>query len=68
MLTTFAAGFLADRYGPKNIFAIGAVAVIIGTAFTPLAAHSNFWLVVLARLLIGLGTVRLLYSPAYNYN
>uniref|UniRef100_A0A914VBI4 Major facilitator superfamily (MFS) profile domain-containing protein n=1 Tax=Plectus sambesii TaxID=2011161 RepID=A0A914VBI4_9BILA len=55
-LTTFATGFLADRYGTKNLYAISAIAVIIGTAFTPLAAHSNLWLVVLARLLIGLGT------------
>uniref|UniRef100_A0A914WA44 Major facilitator superfamily (MFS) profile domain-containing protein n=1 Tax=Plectus sambesii TaxID=2011161 RepID=A0A914WA44_9BILA len=61
-LTTFATGFLADRYGPKNLYAISAVAVIIGTAFTPLAAHSNVWLVVLARLLIGLGSGMI--SPA----
>ncbi len=56
-LTTLVAGFLADRYGPKSLFMVAAVVVGLGTALTPLAAHTDLWLAVLARLFVGLGSV-----------
>jgi MFS family permease len=61
-LSILIAGFLADRYGPKSLFTVAAVVVGLGTALTPLAAHTNLWLAVIVRLFVGLGSVSISLS------
>ncbi|CAK8672202.1 unnamed protein product [Clavelina lepadiformis] len=58
-------GWMASKYGFRNVYGITIFLSAIFTVATPLAAHTNFYLAVVCRALVGLfhGGV----FPAMNY-
>ncbi len=60
LLSTIPAGWLADRYGPKNL-CLGSVMVnVIGTMITPFVAeHAGYLGLFAVRFVMGFGQVKL---------
>ena len=46
-------GLLAERIGGKWVFGVGVVMTSVLTLFTPLAAFTNVWFLVVVRVLEG---------------
>ena len=55
IFTQYLGGFLADRYGGKRVLGYGVLLWSLFTILTPLAAHNGFFLLLLTRVLMGLG-------------
>ena len=55
VFTMMIGGYLADRFGGKVVLAYGVLLWSIFTVITPLFAYSGFWLLILIRVLMGLG-------------
>lgn len=55
VLTQIPGGYLADKYGGKQVLAAGVVVWSTMTILTPLAASTNIGVLLLARALLGVG-------------
>ncbi|CDF77473.1 unnamed protein product [Chondrus crispus] len=55
VLTQIPGGYLADKYGGKQVLAAGVVVWSAMTILTPLAASTNLGVLLLARALLGVG-------------
>mgnify|MGYP001161656302 FL=1 len=55
IFTQYLGGFLADRYGGKKVLGYGVLFWSLFTILTPAAAHHGFFLLLLTRVLLGLG-------------
>lgn len=55
LLTQLPGGYLADRYGGRNVLAFGVVSWSLMTFVTPLAASSSLPVLLAARALLGVG-------------
>ncbi|MDL9978077.1 MFS transporter [Microbacterium sp. ASV49] len=49
-------GRVIDAFGPRRVFCIGMVVVVVAAAMAPLASTGGFWLVLLSRGILALGT------------
>ena len=49
---------MAGRFGGKWVFGIGMLAVAIAALLIPVAARTNYILVIILRIIQGLGEVR----------
>ena len=49
---------MASRYGGKWVFGIGMLAVALAALLIPLAARTNYVLVIILRIVQGLGEVK----------
>ncbi|CAK8672200.1 unnamed protein product [Clavelina lepadiformis] len=58
-------GWMASKYGFRNVYGITIFLSAIFTVATSLAAHTNFYLAVVCRALVGLFHVRV--YPSMNY-
>ena len=52
------AGWAASRWGGKHVYGCGMMLAMAATLLTPLAARTHVHLLITARVLVGLGTVR----------
>ena len=50
-------GWLAGRFGGKWVFGIGMFAVAVAALLIPIAARTNYILVIVLRIIQGLGEV-----------
>ena len=57
-------GWLAGRFGGKWVFGIGSLAVAIAALLIPIAARTNYVLVIILRVIQGLGQVSLAITIA----
>ena len=57
-------GWLAGRFGGKWVFGIGSLAVAIAALLIPIAARTNYVLVIILRVIQGLGQVSLAMAIA----
>ena len=55
MLTMALGGYLADRFGGKFVLGCGVVLWSLFTILTPFAAHNGFFVLLIMRVLLGLG-------------
>lgn len=55
VLTQVPGGYVADRFGGKQVLAVGVVSWSLMTVLTPLAASSGLGVLLLARALLGIG-------------
>lgn len=55
VLTQIPGGYFADKYGGKQVLALGVVVWSAMTLLTPLAASTNIGVLLLARALLGVG-------------
>lgn len=55
VLTQIPGGYLADKYGGKQVLAVGVVVWSAMTLLTPIAASTNIGVLLLARALLGVG-------------
>ena len=53
LITQIPGGWLAERYGGKMVFGIGIIGTSVLTLFTPLAAETSVWLLVVLRVTEG---------------
>ena len=51
------AGWLASRFGGKHVHGLGMLITAIATLLVPVAARTNPILVIMLRIIMGLGTV-----------
>ncbi len=49
-------GFLADKYGRKQLIVVGAIVIIITQLLHVPAARSSLWMLLLVRFVLGLGS------------
>ena len=54
IITQLPGGYLALKFGGKNLFGIGILATAVFTLLTPVAARAGVALLVALRILIGL--------------
>ena len=59
IVTQIPGGWLAGYYGGKRVFAAGMLATAIATLLVPVAAYTHYSLVLVLRVVMGLGTVSL---------
>jgi hypothetical protein len=58
LLTGIFSGWLADRYGPKNILLVACFVHVLGSFLTPIVAmHTGFYGMIITRFIMGLGQV-----------
>ena len=57
MVTQVPSGLLAGRFGGKHVFGAGMLLCTICTLLSPIAARTHYSLLILLRVLIGIGTV-----------
>eukprot|EP00171_Calliarthron_tuberculosum_P017554 IDg17554t1 len=55
VLTQVPGGYVADRFGGKQVLAVGVVSWSLMTCLTPIAASSGLGVLLLARALLGIG-------------
>ncbi|XP_047145228.1 sialin isoform X1 [Hydra vulgaris] len=55
LLTQLPGGFLANKFGGKYVFGFGMLVASIFSLLTPIAAKTNFYLLIAARVLMGIG-------------
>ena len=55
----FTGGFFAEKFGGKWVFGCGALLAAIASIFTPLAARSGMGWLIAARVVLGMGQVKL---------
>ena len=55
MITMIIGGYLADRFGGKKVLGYGLLLWSFFTIITPAFAYSGIWLLILIRVLMGLG-------------
>lgn len=58
IVTQVPAGWLAARFGGKYLFGCGILLTSVMTMFTPAAAHHSFEMLILVRVVEGLGEVK----------
>ena len=54
IITQLPGGFLALKFGGKNLFGLGILSTAVFTLLTPVAARASVALLVILRVLIGL--------------
>lgn len=59
MVTQVPGGWLASRYGGKHVFGGGVFVALVATILVPVAARAHAYWVILLRVIMGLGCVRL---------
>ena len=57
IITQLPGGWLGARFGGKNLFGFGVLCTAVLTMFTPLAARHSVGMLILVRILEGLGEV-----------
>lgn len=57
VLTQIPGGRLAEIFGGKLVFGLGVLMTAIFTLLSPIAAHMNFTLFIIVRVLEGMGEV-----------
>lgn len=55
IFTQYLGGLLADKYGGKRVLGYGVLFWSLFTIFTPAAAHHSFFLLLITRVLLGIG-------------
>ena len=55
MISMTIGGYLADKYGGKKVLGYGLLIWSFFTVITPAFAYSGLWLLILIRILLGLG-------------
>ena len=62
VITQLPGGWLGTRFGGKYLFGLGVLYTSVLTIFTPLAARHSVGMLILLRILEGLGQVNYLFA------
>ena len=57
IVTQIPGGMLSAKYGAKWVFGLGCLCTTVLTLLTPIAAYQSTWLLIVVRILEGLGEV-----------
>ena len=57
IVTQVPGGWLASRFGGKHVFGIGMLITLIATLLVPVAARTHAYLLIVLRVIMGLGCV-----------
>ena len=57
IVTQIPGGILATKYGGKHVYGIGVLITLIATLLVPIAARTHAYLLIVLRIIMGLGCV-----------